>query len=344
MKKLLSTAFRWLGLAFVIIWILAMLIALIAGPFVEATAKDTLIYRIEVLWAFLTPAVATIYWINPKGLFNRMGRNRLQKKRHAIAYFTCAIVLVSGGFSAIDAQHSEQYLVAFQESNKNQTEPTLAPPAVSETIQTEPSSTTSVEEAKPDEAEKTEGEDSILNIELPDNTNTPSVPSEEDITAGRFVGTDGYTFSVVDSFDCDGIIYEIHSVKIKSDRDSELKSYNFYEIFFDFTIRNERNVPVNWNLAYNGNLYGLLCHRGVTGKLGGNNNIKDSDFSHMKLCSSGTLAPGDSLDAYRSLVCMPYTGNYSDDTWPLYSNEPFSLELHLVVDDIDYILAIDFNQ
>lgn len=169
-------------------------------------------------------------------------------------------------------------------------------------------------------------------------------PETEAPIQSHFIGKEGYTYDVSATFDCDGVIYEIHSVKISSDRDSESPDYNFYKIFFDFSIKNERNTSVNWSLAYNGNLYGLLCHRGVERDLGGNSNIKDDDYISKKRMSNGTLASGQSANGYSTLVCMPDSVNNPKDTWPLYSDEPFDLELHLVVNNIDYKFKIQLNQ
>ncbi len=160
----------------------------------------------------------------------------------------------------------------------------------------------------------------------------------------HFVGKEGCTYDVSATFDCDDVIYEIHSVKISSDRDSESPNYNFYKIFFDFSIKNERNTSVDWNLAYTGNLYGLLCHRGAERYLGGNSHIKDDDYISKKRMSNGTLASGQSANGYSTLVCMPDSVDNPKDTWPLYSDEPFDLELHLVVNNTDYKFKIQFNQ
>ena len=161
---------------------------------------------------------------------------------------------------------------------------------------------------------------------------------------GRFVGKEGFTFFGSSAFDCDGVIYEIHSIKILSDLDSESPNYNFYKIFFDYSIKNERNSSVNWNTAYTGNLYGQLCHRGAERRLGGNSNIKDDDYNTKKRKTSGTLVAGESADGYISLVCTPDSVDNPKETWPLYTDEPFELELHLVVNDTDYKFKIQFNQ
>lgn len=169
------------------------------------------------------------------------------------------------------------------------------------------------------------------------------VPEQPQEIESRFVGKEGITFDVSTAFDCGGVICEIYSLKIKSDSDSESPAYNYYKIFYDLTIRNERSTSISWNLAYTGNLYGLLRHRGAERKVGGNTHIKDDDFNHEKLLSRGELKAGESETGYRSLVCSP-TIDYPNDTWPLYTDEKFELELHLVVDDVDYILTLPFNQ
>lgn len=174
------------------------------------------------------------------------------------------------------------------------------------------------------------------------SSDTETTETEAPIRS-HFVGKDGCTYNVSATFDCDGVIYQIHSVKISSDRDSESPDYNFYKIFFDFSIKNERSAPVDWNTAYYGNLYGQLCHRGVERRLGGNSNIKDDNYSAKKRMPSGALTTGQSSDGYVSLVCTESIDN-PKDTWPLYTDEPFELELHLVVNDTDYKFKIQFNQ
>lgn len=334
MKKFILNALRRISLLLVAIWLFAMLIALIAGPFVDASDNDALIYRLEVLWMFLLPALAIIYKVNPKGVFSNLGIHFTKGIKRTMIFFLCVVVLTMSGFLIIDNKHSDNYLAMIQEKNSQ--------------ADTNPDDIQSTEEplfieTSESTIETTESE-SLLKVETTDTMPTEPSEPENDIIESRFVGTEGCTFDITGSFDCDGVIYEIHSVKIKADRDSESPDYNYYEIFFDLTIHNSRNEIVEWDLAYNGNLYGLLCHRGVERRLGGNSNIKDEDFSNMKLRSEGTLAPGESVQGYRSLVCMPNSVDFPKDTWPLYTDEAFDLKLHLVVNEIDYVLTIHFNQ
>ena len=184
------------------------------------------------------------------------------------------------------------------------------------------------------------------------STKTQETLKNSDITegtiyddTGRFVGMDGCEFVVDGPFDLDGVSYTINRIKISADRDSETLSYdNYHKIFYEYTIKNNRKAKVEWDMAYNGNLYGYLRHRGAERRLGGNSFIKDESFTELKYMPEGSLAAGGVVSGYNSLVCLPDSINFSDDTWPLYSDEPFVLELHLVVDEMDYVITISFNQ
>lgn len=180
----------------------------------------------------------------------------------------------------------------------------------------------------------------ILKGSLADDTESATSDN-----TGRFVGKAGYEFSINEPFDLDGVIYTINRIKISADRDSEALSYgNYYQIFYEYTIENNRQAKIEWDMAYNGNIYGFLCHRGAERQLGGNSFIKDESFNNVKYMPEGTLAAGSVVNGYNSLVCTPDSINFPEDTWPLYSDEPFDLVLHLVIDEVDYVLTISFNK
>lgn len=159
----------------------------------------------------------------------------------------------------------------------------------------------------------------------------------------RFVGKTGCEFTVSEPFELDGVTYTISRIKICSKMDSESPSYNYYKIFYEYTIENNRKESIEWDMAYNGNLYGLLCHKGAERKLGGNNVIKDDSFDKSKYAPEGTLAAGATISGYNSVICQPDLLDFPAETWPLYTDEPFSLILHLVVNSTDYSLTISFN-
>lgn len=179
-------------------------------------------------------------------------------------------------------------------------------------------------------------------------TETTTIDSTEQTTAyenaNRFIGTAGCEFSVNEPFELDGVIYNITRIKISSARDSETPSYNCYKIFYEYTIQNNRKEVIEWDMAYNGNFYGLLCHKEAERNLGGNSFIKDESFDKAKYAPEGTLAAGENISGYNSVVCQPDLLGFPAETWPLYTNEPFSLILHLLINNTDYSLTISFNQ
>ena len=160
----------------------------------------------------------------------------------------------------------------------------------------------------------------------------------------HFIGTAGCEFVINEPFELDGVIYTINRIKICSDLDNESPSHNYYKIFYEYTIQNNRNEAIEWDMAYNGNLYGLLCHRGVERYLGGNSFIQDESFKDMEVMSEGTLGAGEKISGYNSLVCTPNQVDLPKETWPLYTNEQFSLVLHLLINNTDYSFTISFNK
>lgn len=318
---------RKIAMVFFVLLLALMVLVLSLGPSVPAESKDLILFDLEVTWVFLIPALACLLKWNPKGIFSGLKFAHKKGFKGILIYWLLVFFVLGVGFFVIDGQHTEDYKVALKEHNEQvQTEKEKEPVEDKEPIKEEPIKEEPVKE------------EPAVSSPIDNSSVVVETPNEE----SDWIGTEGHTFETDVAFECGDAVLTINKIKIKSDSNSKKDAYNFYMIFLDYSIENQGSGSMEWDMAYSGNLYGAIRYNGVEYPLGGNFYVKDADFEGQNRKSEGVLAGKETMSGYCSLVYDNRVGN-PEETWPLYLSEPFELELHLVVNGVDYTLPLDYT-
>lgn len=318
---------RKIAMVFFVLLLALMVLELSLGPSVPAESKDLILFDLEVAWVFLIPALACLLKWNPKGIFYGLKFAHKKGFKEILIYWLLVFLLLGVGFFAIDGQHTEEYKVALKEHNEQvQTERKKEPVEDKEPVNEEPMKEEPVKE------------EPAVSSSIDSSSVVVGTPEEEP----DWIGTEGHTFETDAVFECGDAVLTINKIKIKSDFNSKKDAYNFYMVFLDYSIENQSNSSLEWDMAYSGNFYGVIKYNGVEYSLGGNTNVKDEDFEGKNRSSEGVLAGKESMSGYCSLVFDNKVGN-PEETWPIYLSEPFELELHLVVNGVDYTLSLNYE-
>ena len=119
-------------------------------------------------------------------------------------------------------------------------------------------------------------------------------------------------------------------------------SVGYYAVF-DYTITNESDSILTWNLREHDNVFGFLTIDTYEAeRLGGNTLLNDDDFSIQTRKQNGRIEPH--CTYYGSLLLLFRHWDEHYNLIPIYSDEYMAFELYFKENEIKHSYTLELNK